>query len=510
MKRSSMRKIREVMRLAAQGLSTREIAASSGVGRTTLRDYLGRARSAGLNWPLARDMSDSELERMLFPRASGGDTVRRIPQPDWAHVHSELRRKGVTLSLLWEEYRTVHPDGYGYSRYCELYTRWEGKLSPVMRQRHAAGDKLFVDYAGATIDVVCPATGEVRTAQLFVAALGASNYTYVEASWSQKLSDWIASHTRAFSFFGGVPAQIVSDNLKSGVTKACFYDPAINRTYADMAAHYDTAVVPARPGKPRDKAKVEAAVLLAERWIVARLRNRRFFGLDELNAAIRELLDQLNGKATRHLGASRRELFERIDKPALKPLPADPYVYAEWKQCRAGLDYHVDIGRHYYSVPYQFLKQKLWARITARTVEIFHNGRRIASHARTSGNRQHSTQRDHMPPNHRFRADWSPERIRRQASRVGPNTEAFVEVVMRDRKHPEQGYRTCLGVIRLAKTFGRTRLEAACERALTINARSYSSLHSILKNGLDRKPRNPATDEPAIKHTNIRGADYFH
>ena len=510
MKRSSMRKIREVMRLAAQGLSTREIAASSGVGRTTLRDYLGRARSAGLNWPLARDMSDSELERMLFPRASGGDTARRIPQPDWAHVHSELRRKGVTLSLLWEEYRTVHPDGYGYSRYCELYTRWEGKLSPVMRQRHAAGDKLFVDYAGATIDVVCPATGEVRTAQLFVAALGASNYTYVEASWSQKLSDWIASHTRAFSFFGGVPAQIVSDNLKSGVTKACFYDPAINRTYADMAAHYDTAVVPARPGKPRDKAKVEAAVLLAERWIVARLRNRRFFGLDELNAAIRELLDQLNGKATRHLGASRRELFERIDKPALKPLPADPYVYAEWKQCRAGLDYHVDIGRHYYSVPYQFLKQKLWARITARTVEIFHNGRRIASHARTSGNRQHSTQRDHLPPNHRFRADWSPERIRRQASRVGPNTEAFVEVVMRDRKHPEQGYRTCLGVIRLAKTFGRTRLEAACERALTINARSYSSLHSILKNGLDRKPRNPATDEPAIKHTNIRGADYFH
>ena len=336
------------------------------------------------------------------------------------------------------------------------------------------------------------------------------DYTYVEASWSQKLSDWIASHTRAFSFFGSVPAQIVSDNLKSGVTKACFYDPAINRTYADMAAHYDTAVVPARPGKPRDKAKVEAAVLLAERWIVARLRNRRFFGLDELNAAIRELLDQLNGKATRHLGASRRELFERIDKPALKPLPADPYVYAEWKQCRAGLDYHVDIGRHYYSVPYQFLKQKLWARITARTVEIFHNGRRIASHARTSGNRQHSTQRDHMPPNHRFRADWSPERIRRQASRVGPNTEAFVEVVMRDRKHPEQGYRTCLGVIRLAKTFGRTRLEAACERALTINARSYSSLHSILKNGLDRKPRNPATDEPAIKHTNIRGADYFH
>ena len=293
-----------------------------------------------------------------------------------------------------------------------------------------------------TIDVVCPETGEVRSTQLFVAALGASNYTYVEATWSQKVSDWISSHARAFTFFGGVPAQVVSDNLKAGVTKACFYDPAINRTYADMAAHYDTAVVPARPRKPKDKAKVEAAVLLAERWIVARLRNRRFFGLDELNAAIRPLLDQLNGKVTRHLGASRRDLFETLDKPAFKPLPVEPYVYAEWKQCRAGLDYHIDVGRHYYSVPYQLLKQKLWVRITPRTVEAYFKGKRVASHARTSGNRQHSTHREHMPPNHRFRADWTPERIRRQAAQIGSNAEAYVEVVMRERKHPEQGYRT--------------------------------------------------------------------
>jgi transposase len=504
-----MRKIREVLRLAAQGLSTREMASSTGVGRTTLREYLYRARSAGLSWPVPDDLSDGDLERMLFPRAAGG-TRGHIPQPDWAYVHAELRRQGVTLSLLWEEYRAVHPGGYGYSRYCELYTRWEGRLSPVMRQRYAAGETLFVDYAGATIDVVCPETGEVRAAQLFVAALGASNYTYVEASWSQKLPDWIASHTRALAFFGGVPGQIVSDNLKAGVTKACFYDPAINRSYADMAAHYDTAVVPARPRRPRDKSKVEAAVLLTERWIVARLRNRRFFGLDELNAAIRELRDRINGKVTRHLGASRRDLYEKIDKPALKPLPREPYVYAEWKQCRAGLDYHVDIGRHYYSVPHQLLRQKLWARITARTVEIFHNGQRVAAHARTSGNRQHSTCREHMPPNHRFRADWTPERIRRQAARIGPHAQAFVEVVMRERRHPEQGFRTCLGVIRLAKSFGRDRLEAACERALLINARSYSSLHSILKNGLDRAPRTRATDEPAITHPNIRGADYFH
>ena len=509
MKRLPMRKIREVLRLAARGISTREMASSLRVGRTTLREYIDRARSIGLSWPLPDDLSDGDLERMLFARTAG-DVRGSYAQPDWAYIHAELRRKGVTLALLWEEYRAVHPDGYGYSRFCELYTRWEGKLSPVMRQRHAAGERLFVDYAGATIDVACPETGEVRQAQLFVATLGASNYTYVEASWSQKLPDWIASHVRAFAFFGGVTAQIIPDNLKAGVTKACFYDPAINRTYADMAAHYDTAIIPARPRKPKDKAKVEAAVLLAERWIVARLRNRRFFGLDELNAAIRPLLNQLNGKLSRHLGASRRDLFEQLDKPALKPLPAEPYVYAEWKQCRAGLDYHVDVGRHYYSVPHQLLKQKLWVRITTRTIEVFFEGKRVASHARTSGNRQHSTHREHMPPNHRFRADWTPERIRRQAARIGPNTEAFVEVVMRCRRHPEQGFRTCLGVIRLAKTFGRDRLEAACERALTINARSYSSLHSILKNGLDRAPRTPATDEPAITHPNIRGADYFH
>ena len=509
MKRLPMRKIREALRLRADGFSGRQVAQSLSLGRATISDYFRRAEIVSLGWPLPNDLSDGDLERLLFPR-SAGDVQGSYPQPDWALVHRELRRKGVTLALLWEEYRAVHPDGYGYSRFCELYTRWEGRLSPVMRQRHPAGERLFVDYAGMTIDVVCPETGEVRSTQLFVAALGASNYTYVEATWSQKLSDWISSHARAFTFFGGVPAQVVSDNLKAGVTKACFYDPAINRTYADMAAHYDTAVVPARPRKPKDKAKVEAAVLLAERWIVARLRNRRFFGLDELNAAIRPLRDQLNGKVTRHLGASRRDLFETLDKPAFKPLPVEPYVYAEWKQCRAGLDYHIDVGRHYYSVPYQLLKQKLWVRITPRTVEAYFKGKRVASHARTSGNRQHSTHREHMPPNHRFRADWTPERIRRQAAQIGSNAEAYVEVVMRERKHPEQGYRTCLGVLRLAKTFGRGRLEAACGRALEINARSYSSLHSILKNGLDRKPRTRATDEPAITHPNIRGAEYFH
>ncbi|MCI5096728.1 MAG: IS21 family transposase [Rhodobacteraceae bacterium] len=509
MKRLPMRKIRDVLRLSAEGLSTRQMASSLAIGRTTLRGYLDRARDAGLSWPLPPEMSDAELEERLFARSVLA-TQRRASQPDWPYVHRELRRKGVTLSLLWEEYRADHPDGYGYSRFCELYTRWEGKLTPVMRQRHPAGERLFVDYAGATIDVVDPKTGEVRAAQLFVATLGASNFTYTEATWSQALPDWISSHVRAFSFFGGVAAQVVPDNLKAGVTKACFYDPEVNRTYADLAAHYDTAVVPARPRKPKDKAKVESAVLLVERWILARLRNRQFFSLEEVNAAIRPLLDRLNNKVSRHLGASRRQLFEQLDRPALKPLPAEPYVYAEWKTCRAGIDYHIAIGRHYYSVPHQLVKKELWVRITARTVEAFHGGQRVASHVRTSGNGQHSTQRDHMPAHHRFREDWTPQRIHARAARVGPNVAIFAEVVMRGRKHPEQGYRTCLGVIRLADKFGRDRLDAACKRALEINARSYSSVHSILKNGLERKPRTRATEEPAITHPNIRGADYFH
>ncbi|SNY93147.1 Transposase [Cohaesibacter sp. ES.047] len=509
MKRLPMRKIREALRLSCEGMSTRQAASSLSIGGTTLREYLYRAKEAGLSWPLPADLSDSDLEKLLYPIRDKDDT-KPIPLPDWTCVHAELRRKGVTLMLLWQEYREAHPDGYGYSRYCELYTRWEGKLRPVMRQRYAGGETLFVDYAGQTVDVACPKTGEIRTAQIFVATLGASSYSYCEATWTQSLPDWIGSHTRALAFFGGVPGMIVPDNLKSGVTKACFYDPVINRTYGDMAAHYDTAVVPARPRKPRDKAKVETAVQLAERWILAKLRNHQFFGLDELNAAIRPLQDQLNGKVTRHLGASRRSLFETLDKPALKPLPKEPYVYAEWKKCRAGLDYHVDIDHHYYSVPYQLLRQDLWVRITARTIEIFHKSQRVAAHARSSGNRQHTTLREHMPANHRFRSGWTPEAMREKAVRIGPHVETFVDVVMRKRNHPEQGYRTCMGVLRLAKSFGSDRLDAACEPALVINAHSYTSVQSILKSGLDRKRREKPSDGPVITHSNIRGSQYFH
>jgi transposase len=462
-----------------------------------------------LSWPLPEDLSDEALERLLYPPLQATAKDRR-PQPDWPAIHRELRRPGVTLQLLWEEHRGAHPDGYGYSRYCELYRAWEGRLSPIMRQLHVAGERMFVDYAGATLEVVDGTTGEVRVCQLFVAALGASNYTYAEATFTQRLVDWIDSHVRAFAFFGGVTAQIVCDNLRSGIAKACFYEPAVNRTYAEMAAHYGTAVVPARPRKPRDKAKVEVAVQVATRWIVAKLRHRRFFSLAEINVAIRDLVTRLNARVTRHLGASRRGLFDEIERHALKGLPAEPYRYAEWKECRVGFDYHVEVEQHYYSVPHPLLRQTVWVRITARTIEVFHRGKRVAAHIRSSSNRRHTTVPEHMPSSHRRYADWTPERIRRQAGEIGRNTATLVEIIMRERSHPEQGFRASVGIIRLVKNYGHDRLEAACGRALEIGARSFTSVNSILKNNLEVKRSAPAADGPSIAHPNIRGPRYFH
>jgi transposase len=507
--RLPMRKMRDVLRLSAGGLSKRKIAASLGISPTAAGDCIRRARRVGLSWPLPEAMSDEALEARLYPPPAATANNQR-PQPDWAALHRELKRPGVTLLLLWEEHRGRHPDGYGYSRFCELYRNWAKRLSPTMRQTHVAGERLFVDYAGTTLEVFDGLTGEIHTCQLFVAALGASSYTYAEATPSQSLADWIGSHTRTFAFIGGVTAQTVSDNLRSGITKACFYEPRVNRSYAEMAAHYGTAIIPARPRKPRDKAKVEAAVLLATRWIVAKLRNRKFFSLADLNEAIRACVTALNDRVSRHLGASRRALFETIERSALKPLPAEPYVFAEWKECRVGLDYHVEIAKHYYSVPYTLLREKLWARITARTVELFHRGSRVAAHVRSSSNRKPTTVPEHMPSRHRYYADWTPESLRRRAGEIGRNTSALVEIVMRERTHPEQGFRACVGILRLAKAHGTERLEAACGRALEIGARSYTSVNSILKNNLDRQRPASATDGPAIVHGNIRGSSYFH
>ena len=506
--RLPMRKIRDVLRLSADGLSNRQIAASLNIGATAAGAFLRRARAVGIGWPLPDDLDDDALEARLYPAAPDASHNQR-PLPDWPTIHRELSRKGVTLQLLWQEQRAVHANGHAYSQFCVLYRAWKGRLSPTMRQVHVAGEKVFVDYAGTTMDVIDGATGEVHACQLFVAALGASSYTYAEARATQALPDWLGSHTRAFAFFGGVPVMVVSDNLKSGITKACFYEPAVNRSYAELAAHYDTAVVPARPYKPRDKAKVEVAVLLATRWIIAKLRNRQFFSLRELNDAISGCVSELNTRVSRHLGASRQALFDAHERHALKWLPVEPYVYAEWKQCRAGLDYHVEVDGHFYSVPCQLVRAKLWARMTARTIEVFHGGERVSAHIRSSSNRRHTTVREHMPLSHQRYGDWTPARIQRKADEIGPKTSALIAIILREKTHPEQGFRSCMGILRHAKAFGTERLEAACGRALEIGARSYTSVTSILKTNLDRQRPANATDGPAIVHVNIRGPRYF-
>jgi transposase len=414
---------------------------------------------------------------------------------------------------LWDEYIEAHPDGYRYSRFCELYRSWEGKISVTMRQTHLGGDKLFVDYAGDTVPVVIDRlTGEIKKAQIFVAVLGASNFTYAEATWTQSLTDWIGAHTRAFEAIGGVPRLVVPDNTRTAVIKACLYEPQVNRTYTEMAAHYGTGVLPARPRRPRDKAKVEVGVLIMERWILGRLRNRRFHSLGELNQAITELLARLNDeRQIRRLGVTRRQLLDDLDRPALKPLPAEPYVFAEWRARRVGIDYHVDVDKHYYSVPHRFARDEVEVRLTGRTVEIFSRGERIAAHLRSSGNGKHTTVQENMPSSHRRYANWTLGRIRKDATAIGPATAALCELILEHRPHPEQGFRACLGIVRLVKPFGTARVEAAATRALDIGARTYGSVRSILDNNLDRhagRPRGP--DGVTILHPNIRGSRYYH
>lgn len=507
--RLSMRHIREVLRLHhSVGMSQRAVARSLGLAQGTVSKYLNRARRAGLAWPLPPELDDDvRLENRLYPPPSDLPSDKR-PQPDWALVHRELRRPNVTLMLLWEEYCDANSDCFSYSWFCERYKEWADRLKPTLRQVHVAGEKLFVDYSGHTLEVIDGTTGEVRSAQIFVAVLGASNYTYAEATFTQSLPDWIASHVRAFSFFGGTARQTVSDNLKAGITRACFHEPMVNRTYADLARHYRTAIVPARPYRPRDKAKVEVGVQIVGRWILARLRNRRFFSLAALNEAVRALLTELNDRSLRSWGRSRRELFDELERPALTPLPDEAYEYAEWKRCRVNLDYHVEIAKHYYSVPYNLVHQEVEARITLRTVELFLRGNRVASHLRSTLPHRPTTVSEHMPSSHRRYRDWTHERIRREAAKVGADADTLIDVILRTRPHPEQGFRSAIGILGLVKRYGRERVDAACARALLLNARSYKSVDAILKNGTDKTPPT-AQEAPILLHANIRGRSYY-
>ena len=511
-----MRKIREVLRLKYEcNLSDREIARSCQISRTTVIDYLMRAGSAGLTWLEAAALSEVQLVERLFPPKVPTPRPRDVqrPEPDYHDIYNQLRtyRKfNLTLSQLWQEYKEKHPDGYQYSQYCELYRRWRGKLDYIMRQEHRAGEKLFIDYSDG-LSFVDALNGEIIPTQLFVAVWGASNYTYAEATLSQTLPEWIRSHVHAFEYFQCVPHVLIPDNLKSGVSKACFYEPELNPTYAEMAEHYGCAVLPTRPYRARDKAKAEVGVLISQRWILAVLRKRTFFSLAEINAAIRECLERLNNRPMHKLKKSRKEIFETLDYPSALPLPARPYEYAEWKKARLNFDYHFEIDDHFYSAPFQLLRERLDLRTTATTVEAFLKGQRVAAHARSFIKGGYTTLAEHMPSNHRAYAEWNPARFIQWAGKIGEATAKLVEKILSNHVYPEQAYRSCMGIIQLGRCYEKERIEAAARRALKYNTCSWKSMKAILVGGLDQRQDIPE-QFGQLKlpfHQNIRGPEYY-
>jgi transposase len=511
--RLSMRKLTEILRLDASGLSARQIAASCGIARSTVSEYLERMHVAGLSWPLAPELNDEELNQRLFDgkRPTRSRDVQR-PASDWSAIHSELKKKGVTLKLLWQEYIRDNQDGYRYSQFCEHYRRWSGGLDVCMRQTYRAGERVFVDFSGLTMPLQNPQSGNVHDAEIFVAALGASHYLYAEACMSQRLEEWIQAHVNLYEYLDGVPELTVSDNLKSAVSKACRYDPDINPTYQDMATHYGTAVLPTRPRHPRDNAKAESAVRAIQYEVLAPLRHQSFFSLAELNRAIRERLVQLNSRLLQKMDVSRYDLYVRHDKPTLKPLPQIRYEFAQFHKARVNIDYHIEVCGHYYSVPYELRGQQMDVRTTLRVVEVLHNGRRVASHARDDSKGKHTTLSEHMPKSHREHLAWTPSRIINWAGSIGPHCAKSVETIIAQRAHPEQGYRAALGIIRLAKSYPQERVEAACRRALALGVCRYQSIRSILKNRKDQEPLPGEVEAQGVcreVHQNIRGSQYY-
>jgi len=506
---TTMRQIRQILRLKFEaGLSLRLTARSLSMPLTSVAECIQRAKAAGISWPIPEDLDDEALKRRLYNTTSGSITRSH---PDFAYVKRELAKKGVTLQLLWLEHLESHPgNSYSYSQFCHLYRVWRRHLSVTMRHDHKAAEKLFVDFPGLRIPIYDEHTLKVSFyAELFVAVLGASSYLYCEALRSQELIHWVNAHVHAFEFMNGCPKILVPDNLHSAVTKAHRYEPDLNATYLEMAQHYKVVIMPARPYKPRDKAKVESGVQLVERWIIAVLRNRHFTSLAGLNEVIADLVERVNIKPFKKIPGSRRSLFEELDRPALRPLPLDPYEFATWKKAKVSIDYHFESKRHYYSVPYQLVGEIVEVRTSANTIEVFFNNQRVASHQRSYLAGRHTTNPAHMPASHRHYLEWTPERILAWARKNGPATEAFIDAIMKSRPHREQGYRSALGVLSLEKKYGATRLENACERALQLKSFSYKSVASILQHRLDQQPLRHELPRPRVKHHNLRGPNYY-
>ena len=505
----TMRHIQEILRLKHQNqLSVREIARSCGLPTSTVGDYLKRAAAAGIGWPLPAGQSEAELFQLLIAHPVAG-TASVPALPDWPYIHQELRRQAVTLRLLWQEYRQTQPEGYGYSRFCELYQRWAGTLEPVLRQVHLPGEKMFVDWAGQTVPIHHAQDGSVSAGHLFVAVLGASNKTYAEVFANEQLAAWIAGHGHAYAFFEGVARITVPDNPKTGVIRPCRYEPLLHHSYQEMAEHFGTVIIPARIRKPRDKAKVEGGVLIAERQILAALRDYHFFNMSEVNAALRPLLAQINAQPFQKLEGSRNSWFETLERGQLLPLPATPFVLAHWSQAKVNIDYHVSVENHFYSAPYQLIHRQLDVRLTDQTVELFQHGKRVAAHRRSAVSGGYTTLEEHRPKSHQKYLQWTPSRILEWVKTIGPDCARVVDQILASRPHPEQGYRSALGIIRLGKAVGHDRLEAACRRALHFNTCSYTSLKAILENHLDAQPLEQELPLPSPIHENLRGGPYY-
>ena len=506
-----MRKIREVLRLRLEaGLSIRQISASTKTSVGAIQKLLTRAQALEITWPLPEDLDDGRLAAMLYPGADPTSSSR-YQVPDWLTVHQSLKHKGVTKQLLWEEYTAQSPNRcYSYSQYCDRFRHWQKQQRRSMRQIHKAGEKCFIDYCGPTVPIINPQTGEIRTAQVFVAVLGASNYTYAEATWSQGLQDWLMSHVRTFEFFAGVPEMIIPDNLRSGVNKACRYDPDLNPSYQQLAAHYQVAVLPARPYKPKDKSKAEVGVQVVERWILARLRHHTFFTLADLNQCIRSLLDDLNSRPFRALPGNRKEAFKTLDQPALKALPKHPYEYVEIRRCRVNIDYHIEFQRHYYSVPHQYVGEQVDLHAGERLVQIYFRQQLITSHPR-SHQYGITTEPGHMPTRHQKQQQWTPGRLKSWARDIGPDTLVWVSGRMDEREHPEQAYRVCLGLLNLSKAYPAERLNASCRIANREGLDRLKHIKAILRSNRDKLPEQlPLHTELPQHHENIRGPKSFH
>lgn len=507
--RISMRKTKEILRLAlSEGLPQRQIAQSTGASKTTVQDILAKARAIGIEWEQIKDLREAAIVARLLP--SRREAAK--PEPDWSYVQTELSKKGTTLLLLWLDYKQEYPEALSYSRFCQHFRDWKKTSSLSMRQHHTAGDKLFVDFSGLGVPWIDIESGEIQKAEVFVAVLGASSFTFAKATADQSSRSWLDCHIAALEFIGGVPAAIVPDNLRSGVSRACRYDPDTNPAYLSLAEHYQTAIIPTRAYKPKDKAKAEVGVQVVQRWILAVLRHQTFTSVQEINQFLIPLLDTLNNRIMKHRSASRRELFETIDRPALKPLPSQRFSSPEWKIAKVNIDYHIEFERHYYSVPFAFVGKKIDLKATSLAIEIYYQGERIAMHLRVRGSiGRHSTLSEHMPPAHQAHAEWTPERILGWASDTGPKTEELCRKILKSRSHPEQGFRACLGVMRLGKDYTPDRLEKACAIAIEMKSLRYRAVQDILKNEIDRKvrPLKIVPSQVIEHHENIRGANYY-